>query len=185
MHIAWLSLNFILYTSWVALYSAVCLSVRHRCQPTKSPLFPIYILEKVFIIHKYKPFVDPVPPKGSRLDMASWTKVLAQWIFKISQASESSWDMELGLLRHKKTNILRSDLGRRKSFISNPPWNSFHRSLLFINLTGIGTFLCVPHFLHFSATLHVIGQTKTKGNIPQKKYEKFLMACAIKRRLPP
>ena len=44
--IAWLSLNFILYTSWVALSSIVCQSVsqsvRHRCHPTKSPLFPIY-----------------------------------------------------------------------------------------------------------------------------------------------
>ena len=44
--IAWLSLNFILETSWVALYSDVCQSVsqsvRHRCHPTKSLLFPIY-----------------------------------------------------------------------------------------------------------------------------------------------
>ena len=40
--IAWLSLNWILERSWVALYSVVCVSVRHRCHPTKSPLFPIY-----------------------------------------------------------------------------------------------------------------------------------------------
>ena len=40
--IAWLSLNFILETSWVALYSVVCLSVRDRWHPTKSPLF-LYI----------------------------------------------------------------------------------------------------------------------------------------------
>ena len=44
--IAWLSLCFILERSWVALYSDVCQSVsqsvRHRCHPTKSPLFPIY-----------------------------------------------------------------------------------------------------------------------------------------------
>ena len=38
----WLSLNFILDTSWVALYSVVCEYVRHRCHPTKSPHFPIY-----------------------------------------------------------------------------------------------------------------------------------------------
>ena len=40
--IAWLSLCFILERSWVALYSDVCQCVRHRCHPTKSPLFPIY-----------------------------------------------------------------------------------------------------------------------------------------------
>ena len=40
--IAWLSLNWILERSWVALYSVVCVSVRHRCHPTKCPLFPIY-----------------------------------------------------------------------------------------------------------------------------------------------
>ena len=40
--IAWLSLCFILERSWVALYSDVCQSVRHRCHPTKSPLFTIY-----------------------------------------------------------------------------------------------------------------------------------------------
>ena len=40
--IAWLSLCFILETSWVALYSDVCVSVRHRCHLTKSLLFPIY-----------------------------------------------------------------------------------------------------------------------------------------------
>ena len=41
-HIAWLSLCFILETSWVALYPVVCQCVRHRCHLTKSPLFPIY-----------------------------------------------------------------------------------------------------------------------------------------------
>ena len=43
--IAWLSLCFILETSWVALFSVcewVSECVRHRCHPTKSPLFPIY-----------------------------------------------------------------------------------------------------------------------------------------------
>ena len=49
--IAWLSLNFILSTSWVALYSVVCLWVRHRCHTTKSPLFQY--------IQAYKPFADP------------------------------------------------------------------------------------------------------------------------------
>ena len=41
LKIAWLSLCFILETSWVALYSVVCEYVRHRCHPTKSLLFPI------------------------------------------------------------------------------------------------------------------------------------------------
>ena len=34
IQIAWLSLNWILERSWVALYSVVCVSVRHRCHPT-------------------------------------------------------------------------------------------------------------------------------------------------------
>ena len=37
---AWLSLNFILQTSWVALYYVVC--VRDRCHPTKSLFISIY-----------------------------------------------------------------------------------------------------------------------------------------------
>ena len=38
--IAWLSINFIFSTSWVALYSVVCLCVcQGSSQPTKSPLF--------------------------------------------------------------------------------------------------------------------------------------------------
>ena len=41
-NIAWLSLNFVLYTSWVALYSFVCLSVRDRCHLSKYLLCPIY-----------------------------------------------------------------------------------------------------------------------------------------------
>ena len=41
-NIALLSLCFTLETSWVALYSVVCEYVRHRCHPTKSPLFPIF-----------------------------------------------------------------------------------------------------------------------------------------------
>ena len=44
--IAWLSLNFRLKTSWVALYSVVCECVRHRCHQTKSPLFPIYTVDR-------------------------------------------------------------------------------------------------------------------------------------------
>ena len=51
---AWLSLNFILSTNWVALYSVVCLmSGIGDTQPN---------LQFFQYIQAYKPFADPVPP---------------------------------------------------------------------------------------------------------------------------
>ena len=43
--VAWLSLNFILWTSWVALYSVVC---QGSVTPTKSPLFQCVQAQKHF-----------------------------------------------------------------------------------------------------------------------------------------
>ena len=43
--VAWLSLNFILWTSWVALYSVVC---QGSVTPTKSPLFQCIQAQKPF-----------------------------------------------------------------------------------------------------------------------------------------
>ena len=51
--IAWLSLNFILETSWVALYSDVCQWGIGVTRPN---------LHFFQYIQAYKPFADPVPP---------------------------------------------------------------------------------------------------------------------------
>ena len=72
-NIAWLSLNWILERSWVALSSIVCQSVsqsvRHRCHPTKSPLFPIYTgiqaLCWLECCEKYKSFKLKIPQPDS------------------------------------------------------------------------------------------------------------------------
>ena len=71
-HIAWLSLNFELKTSWVVLHSVVCQSgksVRHRRHPAKSPLFQ-YIYTDIKALYwscttKYEAvptWNDPIPP---------------------------------------------------------------------------------------------------------------------------
>ena len=69
-HIAWLSLNFILKTSWVALYSVVCqcVLVRYQWHTTKFPLFSIYTRIKALCwpcttkCQTVPTYDDPVPP---------------------------------------------------------------------------------------------------------------------------
>ena len=58
--IAWLSLNFILETSWVALYSDVCVWGIDNTWPNH------YFFQ---YIKAHKPFADPVPPKTKQFQL--------------------------------------------------------------------------------------------------------------------
>ena len=57
LEIAWLSLNFILYTSWVALYSVVCEWVSESGIGVTRPNLHFFQY-----IQAYKPYTDPIPP---------------------------------------------------------------------------------------------------------------------------
>ena len=62
----WLSLNLILYTSCVVLYSVVCLSGIGNTQPN---------LHFFQYIQGYKPFADPVPPNTYQLILTKYQPV--------------------------------------------------------------------------------------------------------------
>ena len=74
VHIAWLSLNWILERSWVALYSVVCLSVCLWGIGVTRPNLHFFQY-----IQAYKPFADPVPPntKQYQLILTKYRPVLS------------------------------------------------------------------------------------------------------------
>ena len=115
--IAWLSLCFILETSWVALYSDVCVSGIGNTRPN---------LHFFQYIQAYKPFADPVPPNTNQYQLIL-TKY--QPVSSYTDPVPSSTTYNSSSQRHSSANWIISLFMTHLRSHAQYTWSSYFLSL--------------------------------------------------------